>query len=235
MSRPQAVQPLVLVVEDDPHLRRLLVSALATVGYRSLHVETTADTLIRVVGHEPGLVLLDVSQPNVDAVGLTAQLREWTTAPILALAARGREQERAQVLDAGANDYIEWPCAMADLLVRVRVWLRQEARVRRQDAAPPPRRPTKLKIQGELRTIVVEGREVHLTPLERDILLALAKSRTKTLTEKQLLAAIWRRGHEPQASYLRAQIRHLRQKIETNPARPRHLLTVPGGYRLKLA
>jgi two-component system KDP operon response regulator KdpE len=204
------------------------------VGYRSLHVETSADTLVRIVGHEPGLVLVDVSQPNVDAVGLTAQLREWTSAPIVALAARGRERERAQVLDAGANDYIEWPSAIADLLVRVRVWLRQEARVRRQDA-PPPQRPTRLKIHGELRTVVVEGREVHLTPLERDILVALAKSRSKTLTEKQLLAAIWGRGDAPQASYLRAQVRHLRRKIEANPARPRHLLTVPGGgYRLKL-
>src|SRR5580692_201771 len=103
MGRPLAVQPLVLVVEDEPQMRRLLVSALATVGYRCLHVETADGTLLRIVGHEPDLILVDVSHAGVDAVGITALLREWTPAPILALTAPGRERERAAILDAGAN------------------------------------------------------------------------------------------------------------------------------------
>src|ERR1700677_1136384 len=141
MSRPLALQPLVLVVEDEPQMRRLLVSALATVGYRSLHVETTAGTLLRIVGHEPDLILVDVSQPGGDAVGLTTQLREWTSAPILALTAPGYERERADILDAGANDYVVRPFATADLLTRVRVWLRQEERARRQSAPPATPKP----------------------------------------------------------------------------------------------
>jgi two-component system KDP operon response regulator KdpE len=239
MSRPLAVQPLVLVVEDEPQMRRLLVSALATVGYRSLHVETTDGTLLRIVGHEPDLILVDVSQPEVDAVGLTTQLREWTSAPILAIVGEGRERERAEVLDAGANDYVVRPFATADLLARVRVWLRQEARARglRPGPAPssPPAKPGKLQIDRERRTLLVEGREVHLTPLECKLLLALAKTRSKSMTEKQLLAAVWGTRGTPDAAYLRAQVRHLRQKIEADPSRPRHLLSGPGGgYRLKL-
>jgi len=242
MSRPLAVQPLVLVVEDEPQMRRLLVSALATVGYRSLHVETTAGTLLRIVGHEPDLILLDVSQPGVDAVGLTTQLREWTSAPILVLTAPGFERERADILDAGANDYVVRPFATADLLARVRVWLRQEERVRRQlpmPATPKTKargRAPKLQIDRERRTILVDGREVHLTPLECKLLLALAKSRSKSMTEKQILVAIWGNRPAPDAPYLRAQVRHLRQKIEADPSRPRHLLPAPGGgYRLKLS
>jgi two-component system, OmpR family, KDP operon response regulator KdpE len=237
MSRPLAVQPLVLVVEDEPQMRRLLVSALATVGYRSLHVETTDGTLLRIVGHEPDLILVDVSQPGVDAVGIIAQLREWTSAPILALVAQGRERERAELLDAGANDYLVRPFVTPDLLSRVRVWLRQEARARRQ-LAPQPlvKKPGKLHIDRERRTILVDGREVHLTPLECKLLLALAKSRSKSTTEKQLLAAVWGTRGTPDATYLRAQVRHLRQKIEADPSRPRHLVSGPaGGYRLKLS
>jgi two-component system KDP operon response regulator KdpE len=147
MSRPLAVQPLVLVVEDEPQMRRLLVSALATVGYRSLHVETGDGTLLRIVGHEPDLILVDVSQPGVDAVGITTQLREWTSAPILALTAPGRERERAEILDAGANDYVVRPFVTAELLARVRVWLRQEARARGQGPpAPLLKKPVKLQI-----------------------------------------------------------------------------------------
>ncbi len=217
-------------------MRRQLVSALATVGYRSLHVETSAGTLLRIVGHEPDLIIVDVSHPGIDAVGLTTQLREWTAAPILALTAPGRDRERAEILDAGANDYVVRPFATADLLARVRVWLRQEARARRQ--APPQAAPkrSKLQIDRERRTILVDGREIHLTPLECKLLFALAKSRTKTMTEKQLLVAIWGNRPAPQAPYLRAQVRHLRQKIEADPSRPRHLLPGPGGgYRLKMS
>jgi two-component system KDP operon response regulator KdpE len=237
IGRPAAVQPLVLVVEDEPQMRRIIVSALATVGYRSLHVETKVRTLGRVVGHEPDLVLLDVSQPGVDGVGLTTQLREWTAAPILALTGPVRDRERLDVLDAGASDYLVKPFTTADLLARVRVWLRQEARTRREGAASKPKtKAPRLQIDRERRSLLVDGQEVHLTPLECKLLIVLARNPGKAMSEKQILAAVWGTKSAPQAQYLRAQVRQLRQKIEGDPTRPRHLLTgVGGGYRLKLS
>jgi two-component system KDP operon response regulator KdpE len=235
MRGSPAVQALVLVVEDEPQMRRLLVSALASFGYRSLHVGTTGGPLTRAVGHEPDLVVVDVSQPDVDGVTLTTRLRDWTAAPILALLAHGREKERVELLDAGANDYLVKPFATGELLGRVRVWLRQVGRMRRPQGAQMAHGP-RLEIDRERRALVVDGREVHLTPLECKLLLALARSPGRTMTERQILDAVWGPDEAPQPQYLRAQVRQLRQKIEGDPGRPRHLLAEPGGgYRLKLS
>jgi two-component system, OmpR family, KDP operon response regulator KdpE len=235
MRGSPAVQALVLVVEDEPQMRRLLVSALASFGYRSLHVGTTGGPLTRAVGHEPDLVVVDVSQPDVDGVTLTRRLRDWTTAPILALLAHGREKERVELLDAGANDYLVKPFATGELLGRVRVWLRQVGRMRRSPGAQMAHGP-RLEIDRERRALVVDGHEVHLTPLECKLLLALARSPGRTMTERQILDAVWGPDEAPQPQYLRAQVRQLRQKIEGDPGRPRHLLAEPGGgYRLKLS
>jgi two-component system, OmpR family, KDP operon response regulator KdpE len=230
-----AVQALVLVVEDEPQMRRMLVSALASFGYRSLHVGTTGGPLTRAVGHEPDLVVVDVSQPEVDGVGLTSRLRDWTSAPILALLAHGREKERLELLDAGANDYLVKPFDTEDLLARVRVWLRQVGRGRMWHIPPQPSAP-RLEIDRERRSLLVDGREVHLTPLECKLLLALARNPGRAMTDRQILDAVWGSQDSPQPQYLRAQVRQLRQKIEGDPSRPRHLVSEPGGgYRLKLS
>ena len=233
MHGSPAVQALVLVVEDEPQMRRLLVSALASFGYRSLHVGTKGGLLTRAVAHEPDLVVVDVGQAEVDGVGLTARLRDWTSAPILALLAHGREKERVELLDAGANDYLVKPFATEDLLGRVRVWLRQVGRLRKPHV-PLQGGARRLEIDGERRVLLVDGREVHLTPLECKLLLVLARNPGRAMTDRQILDAVW--GDDaPQPQYLRAQVRQLRQKIEGNPDRPRHLLTESGGgYRLKL-
>ncbi|HTB76636.1 MAG TPA: response regulator transcription factor [Polyangiaceae bacterium] len=233
MRGSPAVQALVLVVEDEPQMRRLLVSALASFGYRSLHVGTKGGLLTRAVAHEPDLVVVDVGQAEVDGVGLTARLRDWTSAPILALLAHGREKERVELLDAGANDYLVKPFATEDLLGRVRVWLRQVGRVRKPHI-PLQGGGRHLEIDGERRVLLVDGREVHLTPLECKLLLVLARHPGRAMTDRQILEAVW--GDDaPQPQYLRAQVRQLRQKIEGNPDRPQHLLTESGGgYRLKL-
>jgi two-component system KDP operon response regulator KdpE len=234
MCGSPAVQALVLVVEDEPQMRRMLVSALASFGYRSLHVGTRGERLTRAVGHEPDLVVVDVSYPDVDGVGLTTRLRDWTSAPILALLAHGREKERVELLDAGANDYLVKPFATGDLLGRVRVWLRQVGRMRMPFVAPAGNSP-RLEIDPERRTIVVDGREIHLTPLECKLLLALAQSPGRAMTDRQILDAVWGPDGAPREHSLRAQVRQLRQKIEGDAGRPRHLLTAPGGgYRLKL-
>jgi two-component system, OmpR family, KDP operon response regulator KdpE len=235
MSGSPAVQPLVLIIEDEPQMRRRLVSALASHGFRSLQAGTRVGTLTRAVGHEPDLVLLDVGQPGVDGVGLMARLRDWTAAPILALVDQVREPERTALLEAGANDYLVKPFATRDLLARIRVWLGQVTRARQQ-RSPREFGVAGLQIDPERRSILVDGREVHITPLECRLLMALARTPGRVMTEKQIIAAVWGPGAAPQGNYLRAHIRQLRQKIEREPAQPRHLLTeVGGGYRLKLS
>ena len=175
MRGSPAVQALVLVIGDEPQMRRLLVSALASFGYRSLHVGTKGGPLTRAVGHEPDLVVVDVSHPDVDGVGLTNRLRDWTAAPILALLGDGREKERAEVLDAGANDYLVKPFATGDLLGRVRVWLRQVGRTHKPHIPPQANAP-RLVIDRTKRSLLVDGREVHL---DTSGVQAAARSRTQ--------------------------------------------------------
>jgi two-component system, OmpR family, KDP operon response regulator KdpE len=229
-----AVQPLLLVVEDEPQAGQSLVSVLASHGFRTLHAGTRAGALSRAVGHQPNLVLLDVGAPGVDGVGLTGRLRDWTSAPIIALLPREREQEKGVILDAGGNDYILRPFTTDELLSRIRVWLRETARLQAA-RAPFDARGERIRIDRDRRSLFVEGREVHVTPLESKLLLVLAHSPGKTMTEQQVLAALWGPGATTRAQYLRAHVRQLREKIERDPTRPRHLLTeAGGGYRLRL-
>jgi two-component system KDP operon response regulator KdpE len=226
-----ATQPLVLVVEDDPRMERFLLSALATLGFRSLRASTQSVAL--AVRHEPDLVLLDVGSPGMDAVGLTARLREWTQVPILVIVGRGRERERVELLDAGATDYITKPFGAEDLLGRMRVWLRHVARTRKRVTAAEP--GAALRVDRERRSVFVEGREVHLTPIEYKLLAALARSPKGGLSERQIVQAVWG-THPTSAQRLREHIRRLRQKIERDPSRPRFLVEeAGGGFRLKVS
>lgn len=234
ISGPFGVQPLVLVVEDEPDLGRSLVSTLASHGFRTLQAPTRAGALSRAVGHEPDVVLIDLSHAEVDGVGLTARLREWTAVPIVAILPKGREREKAAVLDAGASDYLVRPFALADLVSRMRVWLRQRSRMqaKRSGGESPVER---LRIDRDRKTLFVDGREVHITPLECKLLLALAQHAGRSMSEEQILAAVWGPNAVTRAQYLRAHVRQLRQKLEKDPARPRYLITeAGGGYRLKL-
>ncbi len=235
MTGPATLEPLVLVVEDEPQMRRFLVSTLASNGFRSVQVGTKVGALARTVGREPDLVVLDVSHPGVDGVEVTARLRDWTSAPILVVLGEGGDQEGFALLDAGASDYIVKPFGKGELLARLRVWLTQAARAQRPRLAsqPPVER---LRIDRERRSLIVEGREVHITPLECKLLVALARTPGSVLTEEQIVAAVWGAGASRQTQYLRAHVRQLRQKIEKDPNRPRHLLMESGGgYRLKLS
>ncbi|MDP9150983.1 MAG: winged helix-turn-helix domain-containing protein [Myxococcota bacterium] len=228
------MQPLVLVVEDEIQTGRLLALTLASHGFRTLQAGTRTRALTQAVRHSPDLVLVDLSIGGVDGVGLTTRLRDWTTAPIVVLLAKTRDTEGAALLDAGANDYLVKPFGTADLLARMRVWLRPIARAWAERTSPDPGLEP-LRIDRERRALFVQGREVHITPLECKLLLTLAHRPGKTMSEEQILAAVWGAGSATRVQYLRAQVRQLRQKIERDPARPRHLVTEPGGgYRLKL-
>jgi two-component system KDP operon response regulator KdpE len=227
------VQPLVLILEDDPPMWRLLVSALASHGFRSLQMGTHAPAFAGVARHHPDLILLDAGR-GVDAVGLTMQLRDWTDAPILVLLESARERERAELLDAGANDYVVKPFGPADLTARMRVWVRHGAReIRAQLPAGPT--AARLRIDRERQSVFVDGREVHLTPTECTLLLTLARGRA-AVSEEHLVTAVWGpRKKSLAVQHLRTHLRQLRNKIEPDPMRPRHLVSEAGGrYRLRL-
>jgi two-component system KDP operon response regulator KdpE len=233
MTGESYVQPLVLILEDDPPMWRLLVSALASHGFRSLQMGTHAPAFAGVARHQPDLILLDAGR-GVDAVGLTMQLRDWTEAPILVLLESARERERAELLDAGANDYVIKPFGPADLTARMRVWVRHGAR---EPRTPLPVAPAaaRLRIDRERQAVFVDGREVHLTPTECTLLLTLARGRA-AVSEEQLVTAVWGpRKKSLAVQHLRAHLRQLRNKIEPDPMRPRHLVSEAGGrYRLRL-
>jgi two-component system KDP operon response regulator KdpE len=232
MNGPAVGQPVVLVVEDEPQMRRFLVSALAENGLRTVHVGTRAGMRAGAVAHDPDLVVLDVGNVGTDGVGLTARLRQWTAAPIVAVLDSSAEVQRNRLLDAGADDYLVKPFESADLLARVRVWLKQSGRTRSRfepDAAFPH-----LRIDRDRHCLVVDGREVHITPLEYKLLDTLART-SVAMSEAQVLHAVWGRGDIPPVQYLRAHLRQLRHKIEKDPTRPRHLVGEPSaGYRLRL-
>jgi two-component system KDP operon response regulator KdpE len=233
-SRPSNAEPLVLVVDPEARLEQSIGAELAGRGFRTVRASTRAVELSRAIRFEPDLVLLDLRYPSAEGVGLTAWIRGLTPAPIVAVLLRSREGDQVPILDAGANDYILYPFERGELLGRLRVWLRQTARAQptRMPSEPPGQR---LRIDRDRRVVLVDGREVHITPLECKLLLLLAHSQSRGATEEQMLEAVWGPGARNGARHLRAGVRQLRQKIERDPARPRYLVTEGGRYRLKLS
>ncbi len=228
-----AAKPVVLVVDDDAPMQKLLRIVLTEGGLRPIEATTAADALAQAAGHNPELVLLDLGLPDCDGIDVTRRLREWMAAPILVISARGREQDKIAVLDAGANDYLTKPFANGELLARIRVWLRQTARVapNRNDSVIEV---GKLRIDLARRLVTVDGREVHLTPIEYKLFATLMRNPGRVMTHKQLLEATWgpRCGSETQ--YLRVYMGQLRRKLEPGATLPHYLLTEPGiGYRLR--
>ena len=226
--------PLVLVVEDEPQMRRFLRVALEAEGYRVVEALGAADGIRHAAGHNPELVLLDLGLPDGDGVDVTRTLRTWTTVPVIVLSARGQEGDKIAALDAGADDYLTKPFSTGELLARMRVALR---RAERRDA---PEEATftldDLVVDRAHRTVHVRGAEVRLTPTEWRLLSVLVQHAGKVLTHRQLLKDVWGPGRTDQTHYLRVYMQQLREKLEADPARPRWLRTEPGvGYRLHVA
>jgi len=224
---------LALVVEDEAPMRRFLRAALESAGYRVVLAETGADGLREAASRSPDVVVLDLGLPDLDGLEVVRRLRDWSAVPIVVLSARGREKDKIEALDGGADDYVTKPFAVGELLARVRVALRHTARA--GDAGPGGTVSVgDLAIDLDRRRVSVDGREIKLTPLEYKLLATLARSAGRVLTHAQLLREVWGAAHEAEHHYLRVYMGQLRHKIEREPSRPEFLLTEPGiGYRMR--
>ncbi len=223
--------PLVLLIEDDPAMRRFLRAALGTHDFRLVEAGTMREGLAQAAGRNPDVILLDLGLPDGDGLDATKQLREWTVTPIIVLSARGQEHDKIAALDAGADDYLTKPFSVGELLARIRVALRHRAA---GDEAPAIFVAGALKVDLGRRTVTVGEEDVHLTPTEYKLLAVLVKHAGKVLTHRQLLLEVWGSHQATQTQALRVYVTQLRHKIEPDPARPRLLITEPGvGYRLK--
>jgi two-component system KDP operon response regulator KdpE len=225
-----AAGPLVLVVEDEEPVRRFLRAALAAHGYRVVEAGSVREAEQLAPGHNPDVFLLDLGLPDGDGVDLARRIREWSRAPVIVLSARGREEDKVNALDAGADDYLTKPFGVNELLARLRVALRHAK-------AAPEQQPVfeagPLRVDLARREVTVSGRTVHLTPTEYRVLALLAQHAGKVLTHRQILREVWG-PNATEAHYVRVQMAELRKKIEEDPARPRLLVTEAGvGYRLR--
>jgi len=225
--------PQLLVIEDDSQMRKFLRASLASQGYRVVEALNGSEGLAHAATYNPELILLDLGLPDIDGLEVTKRLREWATAPIIVISARGQEDDKINALDAGADDYLTKPFGTGELLARIRVALRHAARSGAERNAPTIT-VGELSVDLDKRIVHVAGKEVHLTPTEYKLLALLLKHAGKVLTHRQLLKEVWGPGYANNTQYLRVYMVQLRHKLEVDAARPRYLLTEPGvGYRLK--
>ena len=225
-------EPLILLVEDEPQMRRFLRVALEGSGYRYLEASTGQEGLNLAVQHRPDVVLLDLGLPDMDGLDLMSRLREWSRTPVIVISARGQESDKVGALDVGADDYLTKPFGTSELLARVRVALRHADP---QAAADPIFVVGRWRVDLAKRLVLVNDQEVHLTPLEYKLFTTLIRHAGKVVTQRQLLKEVWGGVAGAQPLYLRVYMAQLRHKLEEEPSRPRHLQTEPGvGYRLKL-
>jgi len=223
--------PRVLVVDDEPAIRRLLRVALSAHGYTVFEADNGQAALSSAVSDHPDLVILDLGLPDLDGIEVTRLLREWTHIPIVILSVRGQESEKVTALDAGADDYVTKPFGMGELLARMRVALRRAG----QTSVGPAFSSGDLAVDLARRAVTMAGHEVQLTPTEYDLLRVLVTNADKVLTHRQLLREVWGGvGYEQEVHMLRVNISNLRRKIEPDPSRPQYIVTEPGvGYRLR--
>jgi len=219
----------VLVVEDEPEIRRFLRSSLGAEGYRVVESPSGGRGAIDAGTHKPDLAIVDLGLPDFDGIEVIRRIREWSSMPIVVLSARIQERSKIEALDAGADDYVTKPFGVGELLARVRVALRHATQ-------PPSGKPLTLgevRLDLERRRIARNGGEIRLTPSEFRLLACLAKHLGMVVTHRQLLREVWGPSHVEHTHYLRIYMKQLREKLEADPVRPKHLLTETGvGYRL---
>jgi two-component system KDP operon response regulator KdpE len=222
--------PVVLVVDDEPAIRRFLRTSLSAHDYTVLEAGTGQAAVSLAAAHRLHLVILDLGLPDLSGIEVTRLLREWTQVPILILSVRGQETDKIAALDAGADDYITKPFGLGELLARMRAALRHASPA----ATDPVFTTGDLTVDIPRRLVTVAGQEIQLTPTEFELLRLLVTHAGKVLTHRQLLREVWGPGYEQEMHILRVNVSNLRRKVEPEPARPRHIITEPGvGYRLR--
>ena len=227
-------KPLILVVEDEPQMRKFVRIALESHDYRVVEASTGDEGLRQATAYTPDAIVLDLGLPDMDGLDVTRRLREWSAVPIVIVSARGQEDSKVRALDGGADDYLTKPFGAAELMARLRVALRHAARSKEAPSSLI-RIGDDVEVDLARRVVRVRGDEVHLTPIEYKLLTTLAKHAGMVMTHRQLLEQVWGPGHGHQMQYLRVYMTQLRHKLEKQPARPRYLLTEPGiGYRLRV-
>jgi len=227
-------QRTALVIEDEPEIRRFLRASLTEHGFRYHEATTGREGLSEAAARNPEIILLDLGLPDIDGTEVVRQLRQWTGVPIIILSARDQETSKVAALDLGADDYVTKPFSVNELLARMRASLRQMARAS-VDNVQGVFHAGGLKLDLDRREVLVDGVEVHLTPIEYKLLVTLVKYAGKVVTHRQLLKEVWGPLHVDEAHYVRVYMRQLRNKIEHDPARPRYLQTEVGvGYRLRV-
>ena len=227
MARPMTV----LVVDDEPPIRRLLRTSLAAQGYDVVEADGGGAALHAIEREKPDLLILDLGLPDMSGIDVIRAVRARSALPIIVLSVRDDERGKVEALDLGADDYVTKPFGTDELVARIRTALRH--RFQAQGAAPVFAAGD-LSVDLVRRIVRRNGEEVHLSPKEYDLLAELVANAGKVLTHRHILSKVWGPAHTEDAQYLRVFIRNLRHKLEAEPARPRHILTEPGvGYRLR--
>ena len=223
----------ILVIEDEPRIRRLLRTTLEATGYRVIEADSGARGVVEAGNHKPDLVLVDLGLPDIDGVDVIRAIRVWSPMPIIVLSARSEEAQKIAALDAGADDFVTKPFGVGELGARLRVALRHAGGIAQSQGQPL--KLGAIEVDLEKREVRGAGREIHLTPIEFRLLGLLARHAGMVLTHRQLLREVWGPSHVEQAHYLRIYMKQLRDKLEPEPSRPRYFITETGvGYRLRI-
>jgi two-component system, OmpR family, KDP operon response regulator KdpE len=220
----------ILVVDDEPQIQRFLKPALIAAGFDVETAGTAVEAKRLAATRAPALIVLDLGLPDGDGKTVIEAVRAFSSVPIIVLSARDQEIEKIAALDLGANDYVEKPFGIGELLARIRVALRQAGS---GEPAPVQQRFGNLLLDLEHRHVLVNGKEVHLTPKEFDLFALLAGHANRVVTHRQALTRVWGPAHQDDVQYLRVVIAQLRAKLEADPKSPKHLVSEAGvGYRL---
>jgi len=227
------VLPTILIIEDEEPIRRFLRLSLEGHAFRTFESGTGAEGLALAASHNPDIILLDLGLPDMDGLEVIKRLRQWTAKPIIILSARGKDQDKIQALEWGADDYLTKPFSVGELAARIKVALRH---LNRSGKNSPDQvfQTGNLKVDLEKRQVFADGKEIHLTPIEYKLLSILVRHPGKLVTQKELLGEVWGPAGGDSSHYLRIYIHQLRHKLEEKPSQPRYLITEAGvGYRLK--
>ena len=230
-------QPVVLIVDDDPRIRRLVAAHMKQAGFEIYLAGNGHEAIEQASLHQPSAIILDLSMPGMGGLEALGRLREWYTDPILILSATDQEREKVRALDLGADDYVTKPFGTDELAARVRAAIRRAERLASSggDATASVVDAHDFEIDLAARIVRRDGEEVRLTRTEYDLLRALAVDAGKVLTHRQLLQAVWGPEYGEETEYLRTFVKQLRRKLEPDASRPKHIITEPGvGYRLVL-